>query len=136
MAIGNPRNTNLKKTKKQHLVLTKGKLPSKKQPKKAELVFLQMSPNYCERDLASGSLGTQGRTCNITSRGNCQIIVNQQCCQPKKIAGTEGCDLMCCGRGYNTHQYVKNTQCRCKFHWCCTVQCDTCSEITEEYTCK
>ncbi|XP_066245951.1 protein Wnt-2-like isoform X1 [Euwallacea similis] len=111
-------NVNMRRTKKQHLVLTKGKLPSKRPPKKVELVFLQLSPNYCERDLSSGSLGTMGRTCNITSRG------------------TEGCELMCCGRGYNTHQYVKNTQCRCKFHWCCTVECDTCSEITEEYTCK
>ncbi|KAJ8910611.1 hypothetical protein NQ315_017489 [Exocentrus adspersus] len=50
--------------------------------------------------------------------------------------GTEGCDLMCCGRGYNTHQYTKTFQCRCKFHWCCRVDCDTCSERTEEYTCR
>lgn len=84
----NPRNANLRKTKKQHLVLTKGKLPSKKQPKKAELVFLQMSPNYCERDLASGSLGTVGRSCNITSRGkkNCQMSkLLLQWCQPGKF---------------------------------------------------
>ncbi|KAJ8945225.1 hypothetical protein NQ314_009294 [Rhamnusium bicolor] len=111
--IENPR-----RQKKLHLVLTKGKIPVKKMPKKSELVFLQMSPNYCERDLAAGSLGTVGRTCNRTSRG------------------TDGCDLMCCGRGYNTHQYTKTFQCRCKFHWCCRVDCDTCSERTEEYTCK
>ncbi|KAL1513155.1 hypothetical protein ABEB36_002607 [Hypothenemus hampei] len=112
------RNIHIRKPKKQHLVLTKGKMPSKKLPKKVDLVFLQMSPNYCEKDLSSGSLGTIGRTCNITSRG------------------TDGCDLMCCGRGYNTHQYLKTTQCRCKFHWCCTVECETCNELTEEYTCK
>lgn len=50
--------------------------------------------------------------------------------------GTDGCDLMCCGRGYNTHQFTKVTQCRCKFHWCCYVKCDTCSERTEQYSCK
>ncbi|XP_045480362.1 protein Wnt-7b [Harmonia axyridis] len=104
--------------RKIHLVLKKGKTPIKKLPKKSDLVFLQMSPNYCERDLASGSLGTVGRSCNRTSRG------------------TDGCDLMCCGRGYNTHQYTRSWQCRCKFHWCCYVNCDTCSERTEEYTCK
>ncbi|XP_050305895.1 protein Wnt-7b isoform X2 [Anthonomus grandis grandis] len=115
----NPRNVHMRRHRKpHHLVLTKGKLPTKKTPKKAELIFLQMSPNYCERDVTTGSMGTVGRSCNRTSRG------------------TDGCDLMCCGRGYNTHQYIKTTQCRCKFHWCCRVECDTCSEKTEEYTCK
>lgn len=61
--INNPRK------KKMILVLKKGKIPVKKLPKKSELVFLQMSPNYCERDLTAGSLGTVGRVCNRTSRG-------------------------------------------------------------------
>nr|CAD7199107.1 unnamed protein product [Timema douglasi] len=87
-------------------------------PRRSDLVFLQDSPNYCEKDPSKGSLGTSGRLCNRTSRG------------------TDGCDLMCCGRGYNTHQYTKTWQCHCKFHWCCYVNCDTCSERTEEYTCK
>jgi wingless-type MMTV integration site family protein 7 len=43
---------------------------------------------------------------------------------------------MCCGRGYNTHQYTKTFQCNCKFHWCCHVNCQRCQERTEEYTCK
>lgn len=38
-------------------------------PKRNELVFLQGSPNYCERDLAAGSFGTVGRQCNRTSKG-------------------------------------------------------------------
>lgn len=50
--------------------------------------------------------------------------------------GTDGCDLLCCGRGYNTHQYTRTVQCKCEFHWCCTVKCDTCTEKIEEYTCK
>uniref|UniRef100_A0A8D8Z5G8 Protein Wnt n=1 Tax=Cacopsylla melanoneura TaxID=428564 RepID=A0A8D8Z5G8_9HEMI len=87
-------------------------------PRRAELVYLEPSPNYCERDLNLGSLGTVGRHCNRTSRG------------------MDGCDLMCCGRGYNTHQISRAWQCRCKFHWCCYVQCDTCSERIEVYTCK
>ncbi|KAL0181082.1 hypothetical protein M9458_023488, partial [Cirrhinus mrigala] len=35
------------------------------------------------------NMGTQGRICNKTA---------QQ---------ANGCDLMCCGRGYNTHQYSR-----------------------------
>lgn len=69
MSTPNPRGLD-KKSKKLHLVLKRGNVPVKKVPKKSDLVFLQVSPNYCERDLAAGSLGTVGRTCNRTSRGN------------------------------------------------------------------
>ncbi|XP_064097298.1 protein Wnt-7b-like [Macrobrachium nipponense] len=99
------------------LKLHRGKRRSKK-PRSSDLVYLQKSPNYCERNPATGSLGTVGRRCNRTSK------------EP------DGCDLMCCGRGYNTHQYIRKWKCNCKFHWCCYVHCHTCQEETEEYTCK
>lgn len=89
-----------------------------RKPKRSDLVFLDKSPNYCDYDPTTGSLGTVGRKCNRTS------------------TRTDGCDLMCCGRGYNTHQYTRTWQCNCKFHWCCYVECNKCSERTEEYTCK
>ncbi|XP_076589503.1 protein Wnt-7b [Chaetodon auriga] len=87
-------------------------------PMETDLVYIERSPNYCEEDAATGSVGTQGRLCNRTS------------------PHTDGCDLMCCGRGYNTHQYTKVWQCNCKFQWCCFVKCNTCSERTEVFTCK
>nr|CDI40103.1 WNT7 protein [Euperipatoides kanangrensis] len=99
------------------LTLKRAKKPHKK-PRRSDLVHLQKSPNYCEMDASKGSLGTIGRKCNKTS------------------VGADGCDLMCCGRGYNTHQYTRTWQCNCKFHWCCYVNCNQCSERTEEYTCK
>ncbi|XP_038069368.1 protein Wnt-7b-like isoform X2 [Patiria miniata] len=89
-----------------------------KKPRHTDIVYLQRSPNYCDKDPRVGSLGTLGRQCNRTS------------------VGTDSCDLMCCGRGYNTHQYTRIWQCNCKFHWCCYVRCNQCSEQTEEYTCK
>ncbi|KAG8128200.1 hypothetical protein E2320_015050 [Naja naja] len=91
---------------------------SYRKPMDTDLVYIEKSPNYCEEDPVTGSVGTQGRMCNKTA---------QQ---------TNGCDLMCCGRGYNTHQYSRVWQCNCKFHWCCYVKCNTCSERTEVYTCK
>ena len=93
-------------------------LRSYQQPMETDLVYIEKSPNYCEEDVATGSVGTQGRLCNRTS------------------PGADGCDTMCCGRGYNTHQYTKVWQCNCKFHWCCFVKCNTCSERTEVFTCK
>jgi hypothetical protein len=61
--------------RRTHLVLKRVKfgngpgISQKRIPKRSELVFLQPSPNYCEPDLVQGSLGTQGRYCNRTSRG-------------------------------------------------------------------
>lgn len=63
------------KSRKPHLVLKRTKVSGgpgkglKRIPKRSELVYLQPSPNYCEPDLAQGSLGTQGRYCNRTSKG-------------------------------------------------------------------
>ncbi|KAG8007354.1 Protein Wnt-7a, partial [Nibea albiflora] len=91
---------------------------SYRKPMDTELVYIEKSPNYCEADPLTGSMGTQGRLCNKTAL------------QPNS------CDLMCCGRGYNTHQYSRVWQCNCKFLWCCYVKCNTCSERTEVYTCK
>lgn len=64
------------KPRRPHLVLKRTKssggssVGQKRIPKRSDLVFLQPSPNYCEPDLAQGSLGTQGRYCNRTSKGD------------------------------------------------------------------
>jgi len=44
------------------------------EPKITELVYLEQSPNYCDRDFGTGSLGTYGRSCNRTSEGEFRII--------------------------------------------------------------
>uniref|UniRef100_T1JIR6 Protein Wnt n=1 Tax=Strigamia maritima TaxID=126957 RepID=T1JIR6_STRMM len=51
-----------------------------------DLVYLNNSPDYCEFDPKAGSLGTHGRVCNRTSKG------------------VDGCDLLCCGRGFRTRK--------------------------------
>lgn len=43
------------------------------EPKITELVYLEQSPNYCDRDFGTGSLGTYGRSCNRTSEGKLKI---------------------------------------------------------------
>ncbi|MPC72093.1 Protein Wnt-7b [Portunus trituberculatus] len=100
-----------------HLRLMRAKRRGRR-PRKSHLVYLEKSPNYCQMNPAVGSLGTAGRSCNRTS------------------SGSGGCNLLCCGRGYNTHQYTRTWHCNCKFYWCCYVQCNTCMEDAEEHTCK
>ncbi|XP_050078029.1 protein Wnt-2 [Anopheles maculipalpis] len=118
----NLRNNQLQlvlKRKGNKLQQNSGKILNDNQiPKRTELVYLEPSPNYCERNISIGVLGTTDRNCNRTS------------------TSMDRCDLLCCGRGYNTHQIDRTWQCNCKFKWCCTVTCDVCSERKEEYTCK
>ncbi|XP_076334211.1 protein Wnt-5b-like [Tachypleus tridentatus] len=87
-------------------------------PTAEDLVYLEESPDYCVKNHTTGSLGTYGRECNRTS------------------PGTDGCNLMCCGRGYNTHKAVLRQRCKCKFHWCCYVECKTCTKVVDRHTCK
>ncbi|GFV53610.1 protein Wnt-5b [Trichonephila clavipes] len=55
-------------------------------PTAEDLVYIDESPDYCVPNEKTGSWGTEGRICNRTS------------------PSTDGCNLMCCGRGYNTHK--------------------------------
>ncbi|XP_038073218.1 proto-oncogene Wnt-3-like [Patiria miniata] len=89
-----------------------------KPPTKADLIYYDPSPDYCRLDPELGSLGTVGRTCNRTSDA------------------IDGCQLMCCGRGYNTIRRQVVERCNCQFVWCCKVVCDECVRNYEVHTCK
>lgn len=94
------------------------KNPMFKRHTHADLVYLNSSPDYCEPDLVRGVLGTKGRPCNSSS------------------LAVDGCDLLCCHRGFNRHVRIVNERCNCKFHYCCRVICDTCERMVEYFTCK
>ncbi|XP_066490032.1 protein Wnt-16 [Tiliqua scincoides] len=85
---------------------------------KEDLLYINRSPNYCVEDHKLGVPGTQGRVCNRTSEG------------------PDGCNLLCCGRGYNTHVVRHVERCDCKFVWCCYVRCRRCESMTDVHTCK
>ncbi|XP_064156551.1 protein Wnt-4a-like [Anguilla rostrata] len=83
-----------------------------------DLVYLDPSLDFCERDAPSGVLGTAGRRCNRTSKA------------------IDGCELMCCGRGFRSQEAELVERCGCKFHWCCHVRCKQCRRTVELHTCR
>ncbi|NP_001274292.1 proto-oncogene Wnt-3-like precursor [Hydra vulgaris] len=87
-------------------------------PSSLDFIYYEESPNYCVKNETLGIAGTKGRSCNITS------------------SGVDGCELMCCQRGYNVNIVQKTHSCECKFVWCCKVSCNSCIKMTPEYTCK
>ncbi|KAK3724946.1 hypothetical protein QZH41_017158 [Actinostola sp. cb2023] len=87
-------------------------------PTKSDLVYLKLSPNFCYANPKLGALGTQGRKCI------------------KDAPGTDGCDLLCCDKGFVSKIETVKKRCRCKFYWCCTVRCKVCSKNVTIHTCK
>lgn len=85
---------------------------------KKNLVYIQPSPDYCTDDPNEGVIGTMGRRCNAASKGR------------------DGCNFLCCGRGYTTQTVVEYEKCRCKFVWCCKVRCKQCRRRRHYHTCK
>ncbi|XP_055858859.1 protein Wnt-1 [Episyrphus balteatus] len=89
-----------------------------KMPSKYDIVYADESPDFCEVNTKTGSIGTHGRECNATSQG------------------VDGCDLLCCSRGYD-HRIVKeNVNCKCVFKWCCEVTCSICQQRRDVSTCR
>lgn len=103
---------------------TKKKLRRKKQKKlkiqESDLVYIESSLNYCDRNPNMGIPGTSGRICNKTSSDD--------------YYGS--CSDLCCGRGYNTIVVREQNPCKCYFIWCCKVDCEICHLVYERQTCK
>ncbi|CAB4016285.1 Wnt-7b-like [Paramuricea clavata] len=87
-------------------------------PRKEKLVYLDKSPTYCDPIPNKGVAGTRARLCDHLSKD------------------TDGCDALCCGRGYNKIVFTTTKRCRCRFFWCCEVKCATCKIEREQTVCK
>ena len=92
--------------------------PTVSQISRTSLVFLDSSPDYCVYNKKTGVKGTRGRECK------------------KDTSGSEGCGLMCCGRGYKTYRVRVVEKCACKFQWCCSVRCDWCERTVKRHICN
>ncbi|KAI8427540.1 hypothetical protein MSG28_002056 [Choristoneura fumiferana] len=91
--------------------------PSIKRPGKKDIIYSEESPDFCSPNMKTGSLGTEGRQCNVSS------------------AGTDSCDQLCCRRGYEQRTIRETENCNCQFKWCCEVICETCYVNRDIQTC-
>ena len=93
------------------------KKPSSRRDRK--LVYLDASPDYCVRNITVGSHGMLGRTCNSddVSVSKCKSLCNS------------------CKLRSRTVELSKLVDCRCKFVWCCSIECEKCTKKYSVTTC-
>ncbi|KAM8848650.1 protein Wnt-8a-like [Synchiropus picturatus] len=91
---------------------------------RTELIYLEDSPNYCIKNQSMGYMGTEGREC---VKGGKRI--------PEKER--KSCRKLChdCGLKVVEKRIQVVSSCNCKFHWCCTVKCDKCTQVVTKYYC-
>ncbi|XP_037280709.2 protein Wnt-16-like [Rhipicephalus microplus] len=86
--------------------------PGDPRARPSDLVHVRPSPDFCRPE--PGVPGSQGRPC----------------------AEPTSCGRICCGRGFETRTLRRLQRCRCRFHWCCYVTCDTCESKVRLYSCR
>ncbi|XP_055327279.1 protein Wnt-16-like [Paramacrobiotus metropolitanus] len=105
--------------KKSISKLKRREMKSKRKPiRKDDLVYIDKSPDYCRANRKRGIPGTTGRICNSS------------------VAASNSCKRMCCGRGHYTKVVWRKDRCKCKFIWCCNVQCEVCQKRYEINYCR
>ncbi|KAL1492042.1 hypothetical protein ABEB36_012544 [Hypothenemus hampei] len=89
------------------------------------LVYLEDSPNYCFANDTYNWPGTEGRACSKSKHPNLS--------KAERLS----CKTLCksCGHQVKKATRTVKTRCNCSFEYCCTVKCDTCTEIQEDYYC-
>ena len=92
--------------------------------KRTSLVYLEPSPDYCKNN---NSHATLGRQC-VRSRDT----------NAKSHDERKSCTMLCRHCGLRVRRTTVNVQtsCDCKFHWCCSVKCKSCTETRNILTCS
>ncbi|XP_069552966.1 protein Wnt-8-like isoform X2 [Brachyistius frenatus] len=89
-----------------------------------ELIYLEDSPDYCGKNTSSGMYGTEGRECLQHAEGLTQWE-------------RRSCRRLCheCGLRVDERRTEVVSSCKCKFHWCCKVNCEDCSQVIIKHVC-
>lgn len=89
-----------------------------------ELVYLEESPDYCVKNQSLEYQGTEGREC---LKGDKNMPAWER----------KSCRRLCyeCGLRVMEKRIKVVSSCKCKFHWCCTVKCERCTQVVSKYYC-
>lgn len=89
-----------------------------------ELIYLEDSPDYCKKNISLGLYGTEDRECVLHREGLTQWQ-------------RRSCRRLCheCGLRVEERRTEVVSSCNCKFHWCCTVNCDDCAQVIVKHVC-
>jgi wingless-type MMTV integration site family protein 8 len=93
--------------------------------KKRKLVFLKPSPDYCRINHRLGHQGVRGRVCEVDPA------------EPGHEEEISACSNICtaCGLAVLREEVQVERSCHCRFEWCCSIQCATCSSPRVRLTC-
>lgn len=91
---------------------------------RTELIHLEDSPNYCVKNLSLGLHGTEGREC-LRSGNNLSQFEKRSC---RRLCHE-------CGLKVEEKRIEIVSSCNCKFHWCCTVKCEKCTQFVTKHIC-
>ncbi|XP_055696642.1 protein Wnt-8a [Lutzomyia longipalpis] len=97
----------------------------KRNIKREALVYLDNSPNYCVENVIHEWPGMLGRQCSRRRTAESSLHERRSC---RKLCRA-------CGLKVKRERVVKEKPCKCKFYWCCDVQCEKCSELVNEFYC-
>ncbi|XP_015925976.1 protein Wnt-8b-like isoform X1 [Parasteatoda tepidariorum] len=92
---------------------------------KNQLIYNEISPNYCVGNKTAGVAGVSGRQCSRRTGSDVSD------------AERASCKTLCRACGYNIQvkTVVVESVCKCKFEWCCDVKCKTCVEKVAQHQC-
>ncbi|MGH0116383.1 UNVERIFIED_CONTAM: hypothetical protein FKN15_035687 [Acipenser sinensis] len=92
---------------------------------RTELIYLEDSPDYCEKNASLGFLGTEGREC-LQSGDNLSQWEKRSC---RRLCHE-------CGLKVEERRSEIISSCNCKFQWCCTVNCEQCTQVVTKHYCS
>ncbi|XP_051790184.1 protein Wnt-8a-like isoform X2 [Erpetoichthys calabaricus] len=92
---------------------------------RTELIHLEDSPDYCVKNTSLGLHGTEGREC-LQSGKNLSQWERRSC---KRLCHE-------CGLKVEERRTETVSSCNCKFHWCCTVKCEQCTQVVTKHFCS
>lgn len=87
-------------------------------PARTDLIYKDISPNFCELNLEIGTVGVSQRPCNPA------------------LGHPDSCNVLCCGRNFFSKTRRVPIE-KCAFVWCCRIECNIeRHENVTEYFCN